>query len=81
MTQSKNMSRLRAMGAVFCLQMNYYYLFILLFHFESHSEGDQIESEVEETVQEKKIRLAKHFIEQIERRIRPFIFCSCQPCN
>jgi hypothetical protein len=33
-------------------------------------ESDQIESEEEETVQEKKLRLAKNLIDQIERRIQ-----------
>jgi hypothetical protein len=30
-------------------------------------ESDRIQSEEEETVQEKKIRLAKHFIDQIQQ--------------
>lgn len=36
--------------------------------------SDEIESEEEETAQEKKIRLAKSFIEELQKRV--FKFCS-----
>jgi hypothetical protein len=41
--------------------------------YQREAESDQIESEEEETVQEKKLRLAKHLIDQIEKRMKNFI--------
>jgi hypothetical protein len=44
-------------------------------YYREEYESDRIQSEEEETVQEKKIRLAKHFIDQIQQgKIKETIF-------